>query len=98
MLNSFVIDLHPYFLYQMSYLSNVQGSNVVILVVDSWLICFWWGHRGPEGVKIENADTAIAVVTGLQEGEYIFMLTVTDERMLENSDTVSVIVREGVRP
>uniref|UniRef100_A0A672KGR9 Si:ch211-193k19.1 n=1 Tax=Sinocyclocheilus grahami TaxID=75366 RepID=A0A672KGR9_SINGR len=30
----------------------------------------------------------------LQEGEYIFTLTVTDERMLENSDTVSVIVRE----
>uniref|UniRef100_A0A672KFU2 Si:ch211-193k19.1 n=1 Tax=Sinocyclocheilus grahami TaxID=75366 RepID=A0A672KFU2_SINGR len=40
------------------------------------------------------ADTAVALVTGLQEGEYIFTLTVTDERMLENSDTVSVIVRE----
>ncbi|KAK7138600.1 hypothetical protein R3I93_015898 [Phoxinus phoxinus] len=54
----------------------------------------WTKNTGPEGVKIENADTAVAVVTGLQEGEYIFMLTVTDERMLENSDTVSVIVRE----
>lgn len=47
-------------------------------------------------MKIENAETAVATVTGLQEGEYIFMLTVTDERKLENSDTVSVIVREGV--
>ncbi len=58
----------------------------------------FWCYSGPEGVKIDNADTAVAVVTGLQEGEYIFTLTVTDERMLENSDTVSVIVREGVCP
>ncbi|KAA0710348.1 Dyslexia-associated protein KIAA0319-like protein [Triplophysa tibetana] len=54
----------------------------------------WTKTKGPEGVKIENADTAVATVIGLQEGEYIFMLTVTDERKLENSDTVSVIVRE----
>uniref|UniRef100_A0A671LLA9 Dyslexia-associated protein KIAA0319-like protein n=1 Tax=Sinocyclocheilus anshuiensis TaxID=1608454 RepID=A0A671LLA9_9TELE len=54
----------------------------------------WTKTKGPEGVKIDNADTAVAVVTGLKEGEYIFTLTVTDERMLENSDTVSVIVRE----
>ncbi|XP_059412249.1 dyslexia-associated protein KIAA0319-like protein [Carassius carassius] len=54
----------------------------------------WTQTKGPEGVKIDNADTAVAVVIGLQEGEYIFTLTVTDERMLENSDTVSVIVRE----
>uniref|UniRef100_A0A8C1HF76 Si:ch211-193k19.1 n=1 Tax=Cyprinus carpio carpio TaxID=630221 RepID=A0A8C1HF76_CYPCA len=54
----------------------------------------WTKTKGPEGVKIDNADTAVAVVIGLQEGEYIFTLTVTDERMLENSDTVSVIVRE----
>ncbi|KAI2652883.1 Dyslexia-associated protein KIAA0319-like protein [Labeo rohita] len=54
----------------------------------------WTKTKGPEGVKIDNADTAVAVVTGLQEGEYIFTLTVTDERSLENSDTVSVIVRE----
>uniref|UniRef100_A0A673ISR9 Dyslexia-associated protein KIAA0319-like protein n=1 Tax=Sinocyclocheilus rhinocerous TaxID=307959 RepID=A0A673ISR9_9TELE len=54
----------------------------------------WTKTKGPEGVKIDNADTAVAVVTGLQEGEYIFTLTVTDERMLENSDTVSVVVRE----
>ncbi|XP_051520354.1 dyslexia-associated protein KIAA0319-like protein [Myxocyprinus asiaticus] len=54
----------------------------------------WTKTKGPDGVKIENADTAVATVTGLQEGEYTFMLTVTDERKLENSDAVSVIVRE----
>lgn len=50
---------------------------------------------GPDGVKIENADSAIATVTGLEVGTYTFMLTVTDDRNLENSDTVTVIVREG---
>uniref|UniRef100_A0A8C2G3V9 Si:ch211-193k19.1 n=1 Tax=Cyprinus carpio TaxID=7962 RepID=A0A8C2G3V9_CYPCA len=62
---------------------------------DQKIVTYHWTKtKGPEGVKIDNADTAVAVVIGLQEGEYIFTLTVTDERMLENSDTVSVIVRE----
>lgn len=51
--------------------------------------------RGPEGVKIENADGAVATVTGLEVGTYEFTLTVTDERKLQSSDTVTVIVREG---
>ncbi|TRY83227.1 hypothetical protein DNTS_032505 [Danionella cerebrum] len=54
----------------------------------------WTKTKGPDGVKIDNADTAVATVTGLQEGEYVFMLTVADERNLENSDMVSVIVRQ----
>jgi hypothetical protein len=40
-------------------------------------------------VKIENADGAVATVTGLQVGEYEFSLTVTDERDLASTDTVS---------
>ncbi len=51
--------------------------------------------RGPDGVKIENADSAVATVTGLEVGTYEFTLTVTDERRLQSSDTVTVIVREG---
>uniref|UniRef100_A0A8C7ZU27 KIAA0319-like n=1 Tax=Oryzias sinensis TaxID=183150 RepID=A0A8C7ZU27_9TELE len=54
----------------------------------------WTKTSGPDGVKIENADSAIATVTGLEVGTYTFMLTVTDDRNLENSDTVTVIVRE----
>ena len=50
---------------------------------------------GPDGVKIENAEGAVATVTGLQVGTYGFTLTVTDDRDLQSSDTVSVIVREG---
>uniref|UniRef100_A0A674DXU0 KIAA0319 like n=1 Tax=Salmo trutta TaxID=8032 RepID=A0A674DXU0_SALTR len=54
----------------------------------------WKQSKGPDGVKIENADGAVATVTGLQVGEYEFSLTVTDERKLASTDTVTVIVRE----
>ncbi|KAM4631188.1 dyslexia-associated protein KIAA0319-like protein isoform 1-T2 [Polymixia lowei] len=54
----------------------------------------WKQSKGPDGVKIENADTAVATVTGLQVGVYDFTLTVTDERKLQSTDTVTVIVRE----
>uniref|UniRef100_A0A8C8D2Q8 PKD domain-containing protein n=1 Tax=Oncorhynchus tshawytscha TaxID=74940 RepID=A0A8C8D2Q8_ONCTS len=58
----------------------------------------WKQSKGPDGVKIENADGAVATVTGLQVGEYEFSLTVTDERKLASTDTVTVIVREGNFP
>ncbi|XP_056279554.1 dyslexia-associated protein KIAA0319-like protein isoform X2 [Pseudoliparis swirei] len=54
----------------------------------------WKQTKGPDGVKIENADGAVATVTGLQVGTYEFTLTVTDERELEAADAVTVIVRE----
>ncbi|XP_069033173.1 LOW QUALITY PROTEIN: dyslexia-associated protein KIAA0319-like protein [Embiotoca jacksoni] len=54
----------------------------------------WKKTSGPDGVKIENADSAVATVTGLEVGSYEFTLTVTDDRKLESSDTVTVIVRE----
>lgn len=50
---------------------------------------------GPVDVKIENADSAVATVTGLEVGKYEFTLTVTDDRKLQSTDTVTVIVREG---
>ncbi|XP_027031335.2 dyslexia-associated protein KIAA0319-like protein isoform X1 [Tachysurus fulvidraco] len=54
----------------------------------------WEKTEGPDGVKIENADSSVATVTGLQVGIYTFKLTVTDERDLQSSDTVTVIARE----
>ncbi|XP_077446606.1 dyslexia-associated protein KIAA0319-like protein [Stigmatopora argus] len=54
----------------------------------------WKQTKGPEGVKMENSDSAVATVTGLQVGTYEFTLTVTDERKLQSSDAVTVIVRE----
>lgn len=47
-------------------------------------------------MKIENANSAIAIVTGLQVGTYVITLTVKDERNLESHDSVRVIVREGM--
>lgn len=51
--------------------------------------------RGPDGVKLENANSSIATVTGLQVGTYEFTLTVKDERNLQSQSSVNVIVKEG---
>ncbi|KAM8841247.1 dyslexia-associated protein KIAA0319-like protein isoform 2-T2 [Spinachia spinachia] len=62
---------------------------------DQKIATFHWKQtKGPAGVKIENADGVVATVTGLEVGTYEFTLTVTDERKLEGSDVVTVIVRE----
>ncbi|XP_077404359.1 dyslexia-associated protein KIAA0319-like protein [Vanacampus margaritifer] len=62
---------------------------------DQKIVTYHWKQtKGPDGVKIEKADSAVATVTGLEVGTYEFTLTVTDERKLESSDTVTVIVRE----
>ncbi|XP_029298567.1 dyslexia-associated protein KIAA0319-like protein isoform X2 [Cottoperca gobio] len=62
---------------------------------DQKIATFHWKQtKGPDGVKIENADGAVATVTGLEVGIYEFTLTVTDDRKLQSSDTVTVIVRE----
>ncbi|KAK5854814.1 hypothetical protein PBY51_004973 [Eleginops maclovinus] len=62
---------------------------------DQKIATFHWKQtKGPDGVKIENADSAVATVTGLEVGTYEFTLTVTDDRNLQSSDIVTVIVRE----
>ncbi|KAL3043575.1 hypothetical protein OYC64_003437 [Pagothenia borchgrevinki] len=62
---------------------------------DQKIATFHWKQtKGPDGVKIENADSAVATVTGLGVGTYEFTLTVTDDRNLQSSDIVTVIVRE----
>ncbi|XP_076865096.1 dyslexia-associated protein KIAA0319-like protein [Brachyhypopomus gauderio] len=62
---------------------------------DQKIVAYHWVQaNGPEGVKIENADTEVATVTGLRVGMYTFTLTVTDERGLQSSDTVTVTARE----
>lgn len=73
----------------MCYNSSCQYVNLPLYIT------VWW-RRGPDGVKIENADSPVAMVTGLQVGMYTFKLTVMDERDLQSSDTVTVIAREGM--
>ncbi|XP_073522064.1 dyslexia-associated protein KIAA0319-like protein homolog [Phyllobates terribilis] len=64
---------------------------------DQKIVTYLWGKtRGPVGVQIENSNSSIATVTGLQVGKYEFTLTVTDERGLQDMAIVSVIVKEEI--
>ncbi|KFR03560.1 Dyslexia-associated protein KIAA0319-like [Nipponia nippon] len=64
---------------------------------DQKIVSFLWEKtRGPDGVKLENANSSIATVTGLQVGTYEFTLTVKDERNLQSRSSVNVIVKEEI--
>ncbi|NXG69215.1 K319L protein, partial [Baryphthengus martii] len=64
---------------------------------DQKIVSFRWEKtRGPDGVKLENANSSIATVTGLQVGTYEFTLTVKDERNLQSQSSVNVIVKEEI--
>ncbi|NXA03693.1 K319L protein, partial [Sapayoa aenigma] len=64
---------------------------------DQKIVSFLWEKtRGPDGVKLENANSSIATVTGLQVGIYEFTLTVKDERNLQSQSSVNVIVKEEI--
>ncbi|NWV47538.1 K319L protein, partial [Daphoenositta chrysoptera] len=64
---------------------------------DQKIVFFLWEKtRGPDGVKLENANSSIATVTGLQVGTYEFTLTVKDERNLQSQSSVNVIVKEEI--
>lgn len=52
----------------------------------------WEKVSGPAAI-LTNADQAVANVSGLVEGTYIFRLTVTDDMGATQSDDVSVLVR-----
>ncbi|XP_027793092.2 dyslexia-associated protein KIAA0319-like protein homolog [Marmota flaviventris] len=55
---------------------------------------FWEKTQGPDGVQLENANSSVATVSGLQVGTYVFTLTVKDERNLQSQSSVNVIVKE----
>ncbi|XP_006867584.1 PREDICTED: dyslexia-associated protein KIAA0319-like protein homolog [Chrysochloris asiatica] len=62
---------------------------------DQRIISYLWEKtQGPDGVQLENANSSVATVTGLQVGAYVFTLTVKDERNLQSQSSVNVIVRE----
>ncbi|NWS90915.1 K319L protein, partial [Toxostoma redivivum] len=64
---------------------------------DQKIVFFLWEKtRGPDGVKLENANSSIATVTGLQVGTYEFTLTVKDEKNLQSQSSVNVIVKEEI--
>ncbi|NXQ32774.1 K319L protein, partial [Alaudala cheleensis] len=64
---------------------------------DQKIVSYLWEKtRGPDGVKLENANSSMATVTGLQVGTYEFTLTVKDERNLQSQSSVNVIVKEEI--
>lgn len=50
---------------------------------------------GPSKAEISGVDDKIATVKKLQEGRYVFKLTVTDDRGLTATDIVAVSVKKG---
>ncbi|XP_006148755.1 dyslexia-associated protein KIAA0319-like protein homolog isoform X1 [Tupaia chinensis] len=62
---------------------------------DQKIVSYLWEKsQGPDGVQLENANSSVATVTGLQVGTYVFTLTVRDERNLRSQSSVNVIVKE----
>lgn len=62
---------------------------------DQKIVSYLWEKtQGPDGVQLENANSSVATVTGLQVGTYVFTLTVKDERNLQSQSSVNVIVKE----
>uniref|UniRef100_A0A8C4NMS8 KIAA0319 like n=1 Tax=Eptatretus burgeri TaxID=7764 RepID=A0A8C4NMS8_EPTBU len=54
----------------------------------------WESISGPSKVHLENADNAVATVSSLKTGSYVFMLTVRDSHGLLGTDKVTVTVKE----
>ncbi|XP_063168497.1 dyslexia-associated protein KIAA0319-like protein homolog [Candoia aspera] len=64
---------------------------------DQKIVSFLWEKtQGPDGVRLENANSSIATVSGLKVGTYKFTLTVKDERNLQGQSSVNVIVKEEI--
>nr|XP_031539878.1 dyslexia-associated protein KIAA0319-like protein homolog isoform X3 [Vicugna pacos] len=64
---------------------------------DQKIISYLWEKtQGPDGVQLENANSSVATVAGLQVGTYVFTLTVKDERNLQSQSSVNVIVKEEI--
>ncbi|KAM4581000.1 dyslexia-associated protein KIAA0319 [Odontesthes bonariensis] len=57
----------------------------------------WEVVSGPSGMKLEEADRAVAKVTGVQAGRYTFKLTVSDQEGATDSALLSVWIEEGGR-
>ncbi|XP_021508216.1 dyslexia-associated protein KIAA0319-like protein homolog [Meriones unguiculatus] len=64
---------------------------------DQRIVSYLWEQtQGPDGVQLEDANSSVATVTGLQVGTYVFTLTVKDERDLQSQSSVNVIVKEEI--
>ncbi|XP_078460599.1 dyslexia-associated protein KIAA0319-like protein isoform X2 [Lampetra fluviatilis] len=54
----------------------------------------WEKISGPPGVRLDHGDEAVATVSELQVGTYVFSLTVLDAKGLSSTASVTVTVKE----
>ncbi|HEY0679693.1 MAG TPA: PKD domain-containing protein [Chitinophagaceae bacterium] len=60
---------------------------------DGSITAYMWNRiSGPAGITIVNSTTATADVVGMAAGEYVFELTVTDNRGATSTDRVTITV------
>ncbi|XP_059424227.1 dyslexia-associated protein KIAA0319-like isoform X4 [Carassius carassius] len=63
---------------------------------DQALISYQWDLiSGPPGLKITDANKAVAIATGLRSGNYKFRLTVTDQQGETDSSVLTVTIKEA---
>ncbi|KAM4735827.1 dyslexia-associated protein KIAA0319 isoform 4-T4 [Anableps anableps] len=55
----------------------------------------WEAVSGPPGLRLRDADRAVAMVTGLRGGRYTFRLTVSDQEGATDSALLAVRVQEA---
>ncbi|KAJ8353948.1 hypothetical protein SKAU_G00215150 [Synaphobranchus kaupii] len=73
---------------------RLDGSNSTD---DRGIVTFHWeAISGPPGMKIDDADKAVAVATALGAGSSIFRLTVTDQQGVADSASLTVTVTEAL--
>ena len=68
----------------------VSGCSILSLQYFSFKSC-----SGPHQAEMSGVDDKVVTVNKLLEGNYVFKLTVTDDKGLTGSDTVAVNVKKG---
>ncbi|KAL1259784.1 hypothetical protein QQF64_010361 [Cirrhinus molitorella] len=72
---------------------TLNGSNSTD---DQAISSYQWNMiSGPPGLKIKDANKAVAIATGLRSGIYKFRLTVTDQQGETDSAVLSVTIKEA---
>ncbi|XP_016363592.1 dyslexia-associated protein KIAA0319-like isoform X1 [Sinocyclocheilus anshuiensis] len=63
---------------------------------DQAIISYQWNLiSGPPGLKIKDANKAVAIATGLRSGNYKFRLTVTDQQRETDSAVLTLTIKEA---
>jgi len=71
---------------------TLDGSNSFDL--DGTVVSYLWEQISGATVTINNINSAVTSVTGLQGGDYVFRLTVTDNDGLTDTDFIAISVNQ----